>query len=74
LIGKIDERLIELLESLAPDEWNLSTVVPSWKVRDIAAHLLDTTLRKLSLVRDGARPEINTLPPEDSRSGESPES
>jgi uncharacterized protein (TIGR03083 family) len=64
LIGRVDERLIQLLDSLHADEWDLPTVVPLWKVRDIAAHLLDTTLRKLSLVRDGSRLEINTPEPE----------
>ncbi len=63
LIGRVDERLIHLLDSLDPDEWDLPTVVPLWKVRDIVAHLLDTTLRKLSLVRDGSRQEINTPEP-----------
>jgi uncharacterized protein (TIGR03083 family) len=52
LIRKVDEALIELLRSLAPGEWDLQTVAPAWKVRDVAAHLLDTALRKLSLVRD----------------------
>jgi uncharacterized protein (TIGR03083 family) len=49
----VDEKLIELLRSLDPPEWELQTVAPSWKVRDVAAHLLDTALRKLSLARDG---------------------
>lgn len=53
LIRKTDQKLIELLESLEPDEWDLPTIVPGWKVRDVAAHLLDTVLRKLSMVRDG---------------------
>ena len=44
--------MIELLSSLAPGEWELQTIAPSWKVRDVAAHLLDTALRKLSMVRD----------------------
>jgi uncharacterized protein (TIGR03083 family) len=48
----VDEKLIQLLRSLTPDEWDLQTVAPAWKVRDVAAHLLDTALRKLSLVRD----------------------
>lgn len=30
----------------------LQTIAPRWRVRDVAAHLLDTALRKLSLVRD----------------------
>ena len=42
-----------MLRSLTPDEWETQTVAPAWKVKDVAAHLLDTQLRKLSLVRDG---------------------
>lgn len=52
LLRKVDEKLVELLGSLEPREWDLQTVSPLWKVRDVAAHLLDTVLRKLSLVRD----------------------
>ena len=52
LLRRVDEELIDLLRSLAPDEWDIQTVAPSWKVRDVAAHLLDTALRKLSIVRD----------------------
>jgi uncharacterized protein (TIGR03083 family) len=48
----VDEKLIQLLRSLEPREWELQTIAPAWKVRDVAAHLLDTALRKLSLVRD----------------------
>jgi hypothetical protein len=29
----------------------MQTIASRWKVRDVAAHLLDTVLRKLSLVR-----------------------
>ena len=53
LLGEVDAKLVELLASLRPDEWDLETVSPQWRVRDVAAHLLDTVLRKLSLVRDG---------------------
>jgi uncharacterized protein (TIGR03083 family) len=52
LLRKVDEKLLELLTSLRPEEWALQTVAPEWKVRDVAAHLLDTVLRKLSMVRD----------------------
>jgi Mycothiol maleylpyruvate isomerase N-terminal domain len=52
LLRKVDEQLIDLLHSLDAHEWNLQTIAPRWKVRDVAAHLLDTALRKLSLVRD----------------------
>ena len=52
LLRRVDEELIGLLRSLAPGEWHLQTIAPAWKVRDVAAHLLDTALRKLSMVRD----------------------
>ena len=53
LLRKIDAELIDLLRSLTPEDWGLQTVAPAWKVRDVAAHLLDTALRKVSTVRDG---------------------
>lgn len=52
LLRRVDEKLIELLLSLPANEWEAQTVAPRWKVRDVAAHLLDTVLRKLSLARD----------------------
>lgn len=52
VIRQVDLRLIELLESLEPAEWDLPTIAPQWSVRDVAAHLLDTALRKLSMGRD----------------------
>ena len=57
LLRRVDEQLIDLLNSLAPNEWGLPTIAPLWKVRDVAAHLLDTALRKLSMVRDSWRVE-----------------
>src|SRR5258708_11644109 len=53
LLPKIDRLLIELLRSLEPHNWEAQTIAPQWKVKDVAAHLLDTQLRKLSMVRDG---------------------
>ena len=52
LLRRVDDKLIELLLSLSASEWDARTVAPRWKVRDVAAHLLDTVLRKLSIVRD----------------------
>lgn len=52
LLRRVDEKLIDLLLSLPASEWDAQTVAPRWKVRDVAAHLLDTVLRKLSIVRD----------------------
>lgn len=53
LLRRVDAELIVLLRSLEADEWDKPTIAGSWKVRDVAAHLLDTALRKLSLLRDG---------------------
>jgi uncharacterized protein (TIGR03083 family) len=52
LLRRVDAKLIELLRDLRSEEWDLQTIAPAWKVRDVAAHLLDTPLRKLSMVRD----------------------
>jgi len=62
----VDRQLIDLLHSLTPEEWDLQTIAPRWKVRDVAAHLLDTALRKLSMVRDSCFVEsANLQSPED---------
>ncbi len=45
--------LIALLRGLSADDWHKPTLAPRWRVRDIAAHLLDGDLRRLSLARDG---------------------
>jgi uncharacterized protein (TIGR03083 family) len=57
LLRIVDGRLIDLLSSLTSDEWDIPTIVPLWKVRDVAGHLLDTALRKLSIVRDSCQVE-----------------
>jgi uncharacterized protein (TIGR03083 family) len=49
-------QLIALLEGLAPDDWTRPTVAPAWRVRDVAAHLLDGDLRKIAAYRDGHLP------------------
>jgi uncharacterized protein (TIGR03083 family) len=66
LLRRVDEKLIELLLSLSASEWDVQTVAPRWRVRDVAAHLLDTVLRKLSIVRDAWSVEpAEVLSPED---------
>src|SRR5262249_19820393 len=62
LFPKLEAMLIELLGSLSPNDWEKQTLAPKWKVKDVAAHLLDTQLRKLSLARDGyvaERPDLS---------------
>jgi uncharacterized protein (TIGR03083 family) len=66
LLRRVDDELINLLDSLADAEWDLQTIAPLWKVRDVAAHLLDTALRKLSMVRDACFVEaIDIRSPQD---------
>jgi len=52
LLRLIETKLLELLHELRDEEWDLQTLAPAWKVRDVVAHLVDTPFRKLSLVRD----------------------
>lgn len=67
LFPELDQKLIELLRSLTPEEWHYPTVARLWTVKDVAAHILDTHLRTLSLARDGywGAPADNTPPPQD---------
>lgn len=53
LFAELDEQLITLLRSLSPEDWEKPTVARLWKVRDIAAHLLDGNIRVIALYRDG---------------------
>ncbi|WP_416867030.1 MAG: maleylpyruvate isomerase family mycothiol-dependent enzyme [Imperialibacter sp.] len=53
LFRPLDEALMELLASLNDDDWQKPTPAKYWKVKDVAAHLLDGNLRTLSIQRDG---------------------
>jgi uncharacterized protein (TIGR03083 family) len=44
--------LVALLRRLEPADWERPTVAPRWRVRDVAAHLLDGDVRKLAVCRD----------------------
>src|SRR5205807_9585711 len=64
LFPKVDGMLLELLGSLSPEDWEKQTVSPKWKVKDVAAHLLDTALRAIASARDGyslPAPNIDSL-------------
>jgi uncharacterized protein (TIGR03083 family) len=62
LFPELEAMLVELLRSLSPEDWEKQTLAPQWKVKDVAAHLLDTQLRKLSAVRDGYSGEAVAIP------------
>jgi uncharacterized protein (TIGR03083 family) len=53
----LDRMLIDMLRKLTPEQWNAQTIARKWKVKDVAAHLLDGNLRTISMVRDGHFPE-----------------
>ncbi len=57
LFPKLEAKLIDLLRGLAPEDWETQTLAPKWKVKDVAAHLLDTQIRKLAAARHGYKPE-----------------
>jgi len=48
----LDQKLTEVLQSLAADDWNRQTIAPRWKVKDVAAHLLDGNIRGIAIGRD----------------------
>jgi hypothetical protein len=63
LLPVLDAKLIELLKSLTPAEWEMPTVAKLWKVKDVVAHLLDTNVRVISAsetFKGDPPPEINS--------------
>jgi uncharacterized protein (TIGR03083 family) len=48
--------LLELLSSLAAEQWQTPTVCPGWSVKDVALHLLGDDIGLLSRRRDGFAP------------------
>jgi uncharacterized protein (TIGR03083 family) len=59
LFPGLHAELISLLRGLDDTDWSRPTVAGAWRVHDVAAHLLDGDLRKLSAGRDGLQ-----LPPD----------
>jgi len=60
LFAPLHAELMGLLRGLEPGDWERPTIAGAWRVRDVAAHLLDTSLRRLSAQRDGHRPASET--------------
>jgi len=52
-LGPLHRELIAVLRGLGPADWARPTACALWSVKDIAAHLLDDDLRRLSFHRDG---------------------
>jgi len=62
LFPELHARLIDALASLDEAGWERRTSAGEWRVRDVAAHLLDGDLRKLSFHRDGRTPPMPQTP------------
>jgi uncharacterized protein (TIGR03083 family) len=58
-LAPLHAELIGLLRGLGPSDWQRPTACALWSVRDIAAHLLDDDLRRLSFHRDGQPPQAD---------------
>jgi len=56
LFRPVSSALVTLLRELPSGTWDAPTVAGAWAVRDVVAHLLDSTLRRLSFHRDGMTP------------------
>jgi uncharacterized protein (TIGR03083 family) len=54
LFPLLENKLIELLRCLRHDDWSRPTLAKEWTVKDIAAHLLDGNVKRLSMQRDGS--------------------
>src|SRR3972149_7938494 len=61
LFPEINKELITLLKNLSPSEWHQSTVLPGRTVKDLASHILDGSLRRLSSCRDNFQPTTNKI-------------
>jgi uncharacterized protein (TIGR03083 family) len=49
---RLHAELMSLLRGLSRDDWSRPTACALWSVKDIAAHLLDSSMRRLSFGRD----------------------
>lgn len=56
LFRPVSGGLVSLLRGLPGAAWDRPTIAGAWVVRDVVAHLLDTTLRRLAFHRDGMAP------------------
>ena len=50
------QEFVHVLRRLPRDAWDRPTATGSWTVRDVLAHLVDGTMRRLSFHRDGETP------------------
>ena len=62
LFRPVSSALVGVLRSLEPGDWQRPTVAGAWVVRDVVAHLVDLTFRRLSFDRDRMAPPPPSAP------------
>jgi len=63
IFSELNKELIILLENLSKEDWKKDTCLKDRNVKDLASHILDTSLRRLAIQRDNyfsETPEINS--------------
>ena len=63
----VARELVALLRRLPPAAWEQPTVAGAWRVRDVVAHILDGTLRRVSFHRDRLTAPAPDPPPRTER-------
>ena len=63
----VSSALVTLLRGLSADDWSRGTLAGVWTVRDVTAHLVDVSLRRVSFHRDGLIPPPPPFPIESER-------
>src|SRR5262245_55520805 len=54
-LRRVNASLLEILRAFTAEDWQKPTVHPDRNVKDLTAHLLQTTLNRVSIDRDGYR-------------------
>ena len=63
LFRPVASELVALLRTLPAEAWDRPTVAGTWRVRDVVAHLVDVSMRRLSFHRDRHTPPAPAQPP-----------
>ena len=54
-LRRVNDALLALLRSFTAEDWRKPTVHPDRNVKDLTAHLLQGSLNRVSIIRDGYR-------------------
>ena len=63
VFSELNKELIILLENLSKEDWEKDTCLKNRNVKDLASHIIDTSLRRLAIQRDNyfsENPKINS--------------